>query len=111
MRPNWLPEKLVWVGPTKRNESPDAKKMTPAEFLTNERHVLRAAYEFAGYDVDVHISAEKCLSNKTQKELPLRIPQKPFAPPMGVSPNPILPEASFIPVHPPFLGTTMRPLA
>ena len=38
------------------------------------------------------------------------IEQKQFAPPIvitGVGPNPVFPEASLIPVNPPFLGTNL----
>ena len=62
--------------------------MDPPTFLKNERRVLRAAYEFAGYDVESHISAEFCLVQSVTKTEPLRIPicaQKPYAPPAALN--------------------------
>ena len=57
-KPSWLPDELAWVHPTKRNDSTAARAMTPAQFLDNQRLVLRAAYESAGYNADTYTSTK-----------------------------------------------------
>ena len=60
--------------------------------------VLRAAYEYAGFDVTKHTSADHCLVKKGYREEPFRIPisaEKQFQ----------LQETSFTPIHPPAVNS------
>ena len=48
--------------------------MSSKDFLTNQRRVMRAAYEYAGYDPDQHVSSVFSLGKKTSRSEPFRIP-------------------------------------
>ena len=66
------------MDPHKRMESPRAAAMTTTQFMNSCRKVLRAAYEYAGYDVDTHISTADCPAKSSPQGpnlgLTLRIP-------------------------------------
>ena len=78
-----------------------ASKMSTAEFLLSMRKVLKSAYEYAGYDVNTHISTTDYLKreNPAECEQPFRVPLRScqqYIPTQGQQTPPVLPSpASF----------------
>ena len=102
--PSWLPPGSLWAHPSRKNDSLRGREMSPQDFLSNERAVLRAAYVFAGINPDTHISDEFCLRKSSFRSEPFRVPLnsqllKTFHPQAISGRNKKTTEISFIPIE------------
>ena len=70
-KPSWVPAECAWAGLDCRMGGALSAAMTKSEFLVNQRLVLKAAYEHAGYDIDEHVSDSadlKCNVSTAQRD-------------------------------------------